>query len=427
MIIHDLRLSRENDSVQTLAAIATFETPQPRSFRVFFRFENAPGEVALTADPFLVGFLTPAMLLNEPLEVRGPVDPELLASIREDVVPLLLRWYRSLHKIDLICEEREPPAREGPGKTIQAWSGGLDATYTAVKNLGEIDAFMTSQGFDSRTYHPEFWNRIVEDIRAAADNLGKPLFVVNTNLREVSHYQAIQTRKGRIDPDYYELGHNGPIGNYLVAIARGMLPFASRFIISANIPYEKLFPYGCHPLLDPKWSTPRLKVLHDGCEAGRVDKVEFIKRVRPEALKTLRVCWFPEYGEINCGRCEKCIRTMCELRAAGAEDLGAPFARPIDFRAIRRLKLDSHHQFLWEQIRDAAVSRGDTELARAAAAAARRPFRLPLPQSRARREREEKRVAREFWKHARKVMKPPPEASGEVPTPDNILADIAKR
>jgi hypothetical protein len=37
----------------------------------------------------------------------------------------------------------------------------------------------------------------------------------------------------------------------------------------------------------------------------------------PVAHVTLRVCWLNPDQSNNCGRCEKCLRTMTSLAAAG--------------------------------------------------------------------------------------------------------------
>ena len=54
----------------------------------------------------------------------------------------------------------------------------------------------------------------------------------------------------------------------------------------------------------------RLGRIHDGAEARRCDKLRRLAESAP-ALKGLRVCW--QDAGFNCGRCEKCLRTMIAL------------------------------------------------------------------------------------------------------------------
>src|SRR4029078_454714 len=80
-----------------------------------------------------------------------------------------------------------------------------------------------------------------------------------------------------------------------------------------------LGPWGSHPLLDPLFGTSALRFVHDGLGASRARKA---RPTRPTELarRHLFVCDNPNPGDPlpNCGRCEKCLRTMTELLFAGA-------------------------------------------------------------------------------------------------------------
>ncbi len=91
-------------------------------------------------------------------------------------------------------------------------------------------------------------------------------------------------------------------------------------------------------MVDPKWSTEEVRVVHDGCEAARVDKVERIAEVMV-ALRHLRVCESNRGGRINCGRCGRCLRVMAALRLAGALDKCPVFAQPLDLEAVAQMDL----------------------------------------------------------------------------------------
>jgi hypothetical protein len=132
----------------------------------------------------------------------------------------------------------------------------------------------------------------------------------------------------------------------------------------------------------------------------------------------------PARGEVNCSHCEKCLRTMAEIRCAGAEAHARTFQWPLDLGKIRRIKLDDVHRFLWVQIREAALRRGDRELARAVEAALGPRFRLEQLWSRSLRERRNHIAARKNWKELSRKMKPPEGRSGEVPSPRELLAEI---
>ena len=54
------------------------------------------------------------------------------------------------------------------------------------------------------------------------------------------------------------------------------------------------------------------------------------------ARSTLRVCWQNEPGTLNCGRCDKCLRTMVGLAAVGLLDEIESLPSEIDLAAVSR-------------------------------------------------------------------------------------------
>lgn len=428
MIIHDIQKSREREGVQTLSATVTYETPQPRSFHVYFTLEGAAGDLTDSADPFVIGFLLAAMLLGEDMDIRGEVDPELLKTIEEKIMPLVSRWFPFLPRIELKCETPRPPApRDTPGLNVLAFSGGLDACYSAVKHHDSTDALLVSWGFDVRSHQELLWKRTLPEIRAVADLLGKPLLVIRTNLQEVSHYQAIRTRRGHIDPRFYQLGRTGANGPYLAAIGRCLEPFCPRYMFAASDSKETIAPFGSHPDLDPLWSTPNQQVIYDGFEAGRIEKVRFLRDHHPELLGALHVCWHPERVLANCSRCEKCLRTMAEVRLVGAEDLATGFRWPIDLKAVEEVEITRESaRAWWRLIAERARRVEDVELAAAVRKALGPPVDINRLWQRLSGRGGKRHQAREHWKYVRRILKPPPEASGEIPTPAEVLGRIPK-
>jgi hypothetical protein len=109
----------------------------------------------------------------------------------------------------------------------------------------------------------------------------------------------------------------------LGAVALLLSPLFSRVYIPSSHDYSQLVPWGTHPLVDPLWSTDDLEVVHDGCEATRLEKTALIAS-HDVALRHLWVCWG---GRFNCGDCNKCQRTILALQALGALDRCTTFRR----------------------------------------------------------------------------------------------------
>jgi hypothetical protein len=128
-------------------------------------------------------------------------------------------------------------------------------------------------------------------------------------------------------------------GGGLIAVALALGAALRRVHIAASTTYDRLYPWGSHPLLDRLWSTEDLTVIHDGCEMNTIDKTRVIAEARPElVLETLRPCagYGPGY---NCGACEKCMRTMIDLLQFGYLEQCTMLPHEIDvdrFRVVLR-------------------------------------------------------------------------------------------
>lgn len=152
-----------------------------------------------------------------------------------------------------------------------------------------------------------------------ARSFGKTLIPVATN-----HY-AFGYR--------YNLSRNLTQGSALASIAL-LLGFPRAYLPGAYS-YDQLAPLGQHPLTDPLWSNESVRIIHEGAEAQRVDKVRRIAGSGP-ALANLRVC-FDDMNE-NCGKCAKCLRTMIPLTLLGAA-AGAPFPALPPPRVLRKTRI----------------------------------------------------------------------------------------
>jgi hypothetical protein len=87
-----------------------------------------------------------------------------------------------------------------------------------------------------------------------------------------------------------------------------------------------LTPYGTHPLLDSNYSSQNLQIRHDSVLLSRLDKTRLVAEW-DAGLQNLKVCNRNEYADLNCGRCEKCLRTMTALEAIGMLEKTQVFLR----------------------------------------------------------------------------------------------------
>ncbi len=151
-----------------------------------------------------------------------------------------------------------------------------------------------------------------------SDDLGKTLVPVVTNVRQVG---------ARLAP--WTMMHGAALASVALALGSAI----RRLTIASSATYDTIYPWGTHPLLDPLWATETITVVHDGCEKSAIEKLHDII-VSDLVLQTLRVC--PGYGpEYNCGRCNKCMRTMVDLLLAGRLQRAQTYPHEIDPERLR--------------------------------------------------------------------------------------------
>lgn len=288
--------------------------------------EEGDGNVA---DAFLAAGLLPAMAQREPLHVEGPISRRLLSSVGtiQDIfsswssrAAVTRRVAPPFGRVAVTGTERTCAPAPAPG-VASFFSAGVDSFYTVLEHRHELTGLVFVHGFDVPLDDIAQRERVVGGAREAAKELGLPLLEVETDVRRFSDLYV-----GWVD--YH--------GAALASVALLLAPWFGRVYIPATQTYGTLTPLGSHPLVDPLWSSERVEIVHDGCEAGRLEK---IRRIEPcaTARKWLRVCPHVRSGTYNCGRCEKCTRTMAAIRAL---KLGGRFTALPDLEgrpALRKL------------------------------------------------------------------------------------------
>jgi hypothetical protein len=217
------------------------------------------------------------------------------------------------------------------------FSGGVDSFYSLIQHRDEVENLVLIHGFDIPLADSKSFALTETQARDVARLFGKRLIVVRTNL----HWE-----QPRVPGGWKMYG-----GAALIAVAYALNPNHGKIIIASGYSYSDLQPCGTHPLLDPRWSTETLQIIHDGGEA-RINKLRLLVGY-PEALARLRVCWENE-GNYNCGLCEKCLRTMLALRALGVERCAA-FPDTLTPLRVRRQELNDNVVELWRELLPAGL------------------------------------------------------------------------
>ncbi len=286
-------------------------------------YRTAIGPLAAGSDPFLIAALLPASRLGYPVSVTGSVSPRLNKN-RSTIADIFHVWDRGYQNVQVSARLRTP--LESPHPAIACFfTGGVDSFYTLLKHEDEITTIVFVHGFDIRLDNLPLRERVSHTMHEIAAALGKTLIEVETNVRDFSNRY--------VSWEYFH-------GAALASVALTLSPYFGQIYIAASRCYADLSAWGSHPMVDPLWSTENLTIVHDGCEATRLEKTKRIVECAV-ARRTLRVCWENPSGAYNCGRCTKCLFAKARLRAIDALTRVETFDADLDLDSLERLPLDA--------------------------------------------------------------------------------------
>ncbi len=279
--------------------------------------------------------LLPAMAVGGRLSIPGPLSPQLLRAL-PDVQAVLEHLAmesplmdRRLQPVDVSnTDDADRPLDPAAGIGT-FFSGGIDSWQTLLANP-DITDLIYVHGFDIAIDQPQASATVESRLADTARRRGKPLRIVRTDLRRLLDRYAV-----------WDIAH-GPV---MAAVALLFAPSCERILIPSSNPYTALEPRGSHPLHDHLWSTEWCRIEHHGAHLTRAEKTEQVAPCQ-DALDVLRVCW-RDVDRYNCGRCEKCLRTMVALDAIGALGRCPTFAVPLDLNAVANLNFPISELSVW--------------------------------------------------------------------------------
>ncbi len=326
-------------------AVSAPITVNGQRFDVYFRSERGP--LTTDAGPFVLATIHAALRLGYGVHVDVPVSTSL-RSLAECIQEANLFDFPENHHVPLeatpVASTAEQSRPAAPRGVALFFSGGVDSFYSLLKHHDEITHLIYVHGFDTLLSNPTARVLNARALRRAAAEAGKQFFELETNLRSMS--------------DRYERwgAHVSSAAQLAITL---VLAHQFETVYSAdNFSYsgERPFP--------AVMSADGVAAVFDGIDAMRLDKVTYIAS-SPLAMRWLRVCWQNLGSTYNCGRCEKCLRTMIGLELAGALGRCRTFKQPIAVERVRSTDLSVFARF-WPELMIELEQRGDhPELAQA--------------------------------------------------------------
>jgi hypothetical protein len=309
-----------------------FDLRYSSSSRTEVLFYEFPRELAPpppeSFDAVLCALILHAMAEGREIRLRGAATSQMLLNLSE----FQLAWSRWLpavyRQVDIDVDSVIDRAPVRPQRTMAAFSGGVDSTFTVLRNSPHsarrpytVDTVLLVHGFDVALSNSNDLQELIARTAPIRALTSVQLRIVRTNSKE------LRLQKWE--------------DSFASQLAACMHLFSAEFsnaLIGSSEPYDALvLPWGSNPVTDHLLSGGELTIVHDGAAFSRTDKIAFLSGV-PAALQSLKVCWEGKQQGRNCGVCEKCVRTQLNFLAVGITE--APcFDGPLDLRRIPNISI----------------------------------------------------------------------------------------
>jgi len=341
-------------------------------------FESPDARLEAEPEAFASAFMIQALRARATIDVDAPLDSVWLANTKQ-LLPIYRDWWGYPERYPVRCTGTTAIAGRPSRPKGLFFTAGADSFHSLLRLDDGIECLVYVQGFDlplENTIRMAAWDA---SFRRIAARTGKRPIVVRTNLRSHSHFKRPR----------FLLTHGGAFG----AVAHVLSREISDMLISSIYRYHRERPWGSHWDTDPLWSSGRVTLRHGDATLGHHGKLQDIAH-EPIVAEHLHVCSTETGPADNCSRCEKCLRTMVSLEAAGALERFSVFAHSesLSVRLDRAGWIRGGMHGIWEEFFEAPLS-ADTH------AAVRRLLR------RSRRRRARRRLVRRMNRLGRRIRR----------------------
>jgi hypothetical protein len=295
--------------------------------------EEHHDRICADGEPFVRALFSYASFCNADVEIATPLSNQTLLGIRR-WLSVYTEWFpKTYHSIDVRSEGTLDSVPAG-NKTLFTFSGGADSLYTVYRNhvSGLWSPYKLSDavlihGFDIKLEKEKAFDMVIQQSKSVLEPVGLGLIPVRTNLHK------------------YNRAWNYEFNTALSAVLMSVGAESDKGLIAGTgrTGAASIIPHGSTPFTDPLLSSSRLEVVNSDWEASRMDKIEALRNW-PEGIKYLRVCYSNPDATQNCGRCEKCVRTMMEFYFSTGSVPDA-FDQPLTPEAILRPKYSTEVAF----------------------------------------------------------------------------------
>lgn len=335
MQIENLHSEIKENKATVVATVIWEDCDRPTREIYFATSEEFVQDIDCNPHAFLTACILPAMRHGEK---RVAIDADICPELRKGLLTamdIIRTWYEyddDHQPVQIEARTKYVPNTRLPQRAGSFLSGGLDSLATlrgnrldfSLEHPASIKDGLIVYGFDIGGYEQEqrenasnsqeAFQRTLTILSRIAQDSEVTLIPVYTNIKYLDD-----------DLHFWMYEFHGAA---LAAVAHAFAKRLTRVYIASSHDTRTLVPWGSHPVLDSNYSSANLRIQNDGIRLlSRWEKMKILADW-DVVLQNLRVCTHNISGLLNCGQCEKCIRTMMALVAIG--NLKGASAFPVD-------------------------------------------------------------------------------------------------
>lgn len=272
--------------------------------------EKVPDSISIV--PFLCNVLPISWIFDLTINIDS-IDQEFYKCLKQ-VKKGYIDMYPSIKMMGSLKINKKEQNNYKANGVAALFSGGVDAFNTLFQHIDEKPILVTLWGADIKLDDLKGWKKVSDYHIQTAKDFNLEYQFIKTNFRTFINYGALNRS---LKPLYHgEWWHDFQHG---IGILGHVAPLAfvkklkTLYIASSNtIDVKGIIPCASDPTIDNYLKYSSCKVVHDGYEFNRQDKIHNICTfVEKNNLKNIpiRVCWQSSGGD-NCCECEKCYRTI---------------------------------------------------------------------------------------------------------------------
>jgi hypothetical protein len=213
-----------------------------------------------------------------------------------------------------VVDCREAPRGEGMALLFRC---GVDSLASFLIHRSENPRLVSVWGADIGLRQRRAWEHVAAANREFAQRRSVPISFIETNFRTFFNHHKLRARFFGGFSNWYSAAQQG-LGLTALCAPPSWVHGLGHVVIPSTHRADAGISWGSHPEIDAnvRWASTR--VLHDGAQLSRQEKLGIVADYlgNEDRRLDLRVCWG---RESNCSRCAKCCLTMVGLALPGLD------------------------------------------------------------------------------------------------------------